>query len=297
MLSYESMTERQRQLYDRVKNASGTLLLDPYHANDPNLLGDAEAQAIAEALKVNTTLIVLNLDYNQIGNAGAKAIAKALKVNKTVKEICLFYNCIDKRVFRAVYEIRNGKCSSENFINCQINPLAFSLLPRFASVEDIQEVFRMLTSGLELENQPASLPALPTEIAELIMDEAQYWQSAQHTKRRNFHIDDPRWIMKVTVPQGNSIRVKAIQVLRDWSERPDNSDDCVFDLTVQDEQGDVQYECAVHPTFVKSNLALATIWPASHPILRQMREGWQVQVRASKFSLDVLFESLYVGYV
>ena len=45
-----------------------------------NIDGDgAKAKAIAEALKVNTTLTYLNLRFNYIGDECAKAIADALK--------------------------------------------------------------------------------------------------------------------------------------------------------------------------------------------------------------------------
>ena len=46
-----------------------------------NSIGDDGAKAIAEALKVNPVLTVLDLHYNNIGVDGAKAIAEALKVN------------------------------------------------------------------------------------------------------------------------------------------------------------------------------------------------------------------------
>ncbi|KJE97587.1 hypothetical protein, variant [Capsaspora owczarzaki ATCC 30864] len=343
MLSYESMTERQRELYDQVKNATRRLDLDRIRIGGAeaqaiaealkvntkltslnlwsnqlgeagaqaiavalkvnktltaldlqlNQLGDAGAQAIAEALKVNTTLTWLSLNDNLIGDAGAQAIAEALKVNKTVTLLDLDYNCIGIVGSQAIHEACKDKSGFRRLLHDQINPLAFSLLPRLASAEDIQEVLGMLTSGLELQNQPPSLPALPTEIAELIMDKAHYWQGVQKTYR--LWTDERPSSLKVRLPQGDSIRVKAIQVLRDWK-RPNNIGDCAFDLTVRDEKGAVQYECAVHPTFVNRNLALATIGSASHPIVRQMREGWQVRVQPP-FAQDVLLGRLYVGYV
>ncbi|XP_011270673.1 hypothetical protein, variant [Capsaspora owczarzaki ATCC 30864] len=266
---------------------------------DKNQIGDAGAQAIAEALKVNTTLTELRLHQTQIGDVGAQAIAEALKGNPTGITVDLNSNCIDRAFVQLVKQAQKTKNRGLYLSNdTQFNPLVFSLLPRLASTEDIQAVLGMLTSGLELENQSQSLPALPTEIAELIMDEAYYWQGVQHAKRMH---GDQHYTLTVTVPRsviGNSIRVKTIQVLREWKLCPDTISDCVFDLTVQDEQGAVRYECLVQPTFVDSNLLqLATIWPANHPILRQMREGWQVRVARSKSNEYVRFEALYVGYV
>eukprot|EP00808_Paulinella_micropora_P021778 g53541.t1 len=51
-----------------------------------NNIGDAGAQAIGEALKVNTSLATLILD-NKIVDAGATAIAKALQVNPILKQL------------------------------------------------------------------------------------------------------------------------------------------------------------------------------------------------------------------
>ncbi|KJE95170.1 serine/threonine-specific protein kinase NAK, variant [Capsaspora owczarzaki ATCC 30864] len=82
-LSYEAMTPEQRELYEKVKNASGELSFRYHH------IGDVEAQAIAEALKVNTTLTQLTLQRNQIGDVGAQAIAEALKMNTTLTQFDL----------------------------------------------------------------------------------------------------------------------------------------------------------------------------------------------------------------
>ncbi|KJE96429.1 hypothetical protein CAOG_010019 [Capsaspora owczarzaki ATCC 30864] len=147
--------------------------------------------------------------------------------------------------------------------------------------------------GPELKDQSTFLPALPAEIADIIMDEAQHWQGVQHTKRDPYE-DRP---VKVTVPQsihGNSTRVKAIQVVRDTKNLYYRIGDNVFDLIVRDEQGAVQYEYAAKATFVNSTLVSATLWPASTPIIRQIRVGWQVQVQPSESARDVLFESLVV---
>ncbi|XP_004346110.1 hypothetical protein CAOG_05437 [Capsaspora owczarzaki ATCC 30864] len=266
-----------------------------------NQIGDAGAQAIAEALKVNMTLTHLDLHRNQIGDAGAQAIAEALKVNTTLTYVSLRFNCIGNAGLQAIGEARQvNRTLTRLIIDDQINPLAFSLLSRLATAEDLQTVFHLLTGGLALEDQPTSLPALPTEIVELILDEAHYWQGVQHTKRSRFGDDTPKRILKVTLPQrvnGNSIRVKAIHVLRDTRNRSDRIDDSGFDLIVRDERGAVRYECSEKATIVNSNLELVTVLPANHPVIRHMRAGWQVQVRASKSPDDVLYESLYVGYV
>ena len=47
-----------------------------------NDIGKEGAKALAEALKVNTTLTSLNLDNNKIGKKERKALGAALKINR-----------------------------------------------------------------------------------------------------------------------------------------------------------------------------------------------------------------------
>jgi hypothetical protein len=48
---------------------------------DGNRIGDEGAAALADALKVNTSVATIFLMSNQIGKLGALALAYALKVN------------------------------------------------------------------------------------------------------------------------------------------------------------------------------------------------------------------------
>ncbi|MBM94117.1 MAG: hypothetical protein CMF51_05145, partial [Legionellales bacterium] len=50
--------------------------------------------ALAEALKTNATLTVLNLRDNNIGPEGAIALADALKINTTLTYLSLWNNTI-----------------------------------------------------------------------------------------------------------------------------------------------------------------------------------------------------------
>lgn len=52
-------------------------------------MGGAGAAALAEALKVNTTVHTLALSDNVVGAAGAAALAEALKVNSTLHTLDL----------------------------------------------------------------------------------------------------------------------------------------------------------------------------------------------------------------
>ncbi|XP_004363676.2 connexin 32 [Capsaspora owczarzaki ATCC 30864] len=121
-MSYESMNQKQRKLYDKVKKASGVLNLQKSEVGDAeaqaiaealkvnttvlqnNQIGDAGAQAIVESLKVNTTLTELGLQNNQIGDAGAQAIAETLKVNTTLAELALGGNQIGDAGAQAMTE-------------------------------------------------------------------------------------------------------------------------------------------------------------------------------------------------
>ncbi|KJE91132.1 hypothetical protein CAOG_009530 [Capsaspora owczarzaki ATCC 30864] len=92
------MSERQRELFDKVENACKALDMDC------SQIGEDEAWAIAEALKVNRTLNDLNLRENQLGDAGARAIAETLKVNTTLNWLHLGQNQIGDAGARAIAE-------------------------------------------------------------------------------------------------------------------------------------------------------------------------------------------------
>jgi pantoate kinase len=80
--------------YDRAVVVSVGLQLNPTLLSltftlSWNGAGDSGVAAIAEALKVNSTLQLLNLDCNKIGDSGAVAIVEALKVNSTLQALGL----------------------------------------------------------------------------------------------------------------------------------------------------------------------------------------------------------------
>ena len=57
-----------------------------------NSIGNEGAIAISESLKLNHSIININLDDNNIGNEGVIAISEALKHNHTITEIDLSEN-------------------------------------------------------------------------------------------------------------------------------------------------------------------------------------------------------------
>ena len=77
-----------------------------------NRLGDAEASAIAEALKLNKTLTRLEADMTYIGAGGAIEIAEALKV-KTLTRLDVDRNNIGSAGARALRSIARSGCKVE----------------------------------------------------------------------------------------------------------------------------------------------------------------------------------------
>jgi len=71
----------------------------PCRTNRPELryndLGEGGGRALAEALRLNTTLASLNLSYNRLGEGGGLALAEALRLNQyniTVTSVNLYSN-------------------------------------------------------------------------------------------------------------------------------------------------------------------------------------------------------------
>ena len=67
-------------------------------------LGDDGARAIANALRVNSTLQTLDLFSNDIGADGTRAIAELLRVNTTLQSLDLGRNCMGDDEVRAIAE-------------------------------------------------------------------------------------------------------------------------------------------------------------------------------------------------
>ena len=59
-----------------------------------NSIGDAGAEALAQALHYNSTLTHLYLSSNSISDAGTVAFAQVLYHNSTLSALCMSNNCI-----------------------------------------------------------------------------------------------------------------------------------------------------------------------------------------------------------
>jgi Ran GTPase-activating protein (RanGAP) involved in mRNA processing and transport len=69
------------------------------------VVGEGGGRAIAEALRVNTTLTELNLGSNDLGDGAGRAIAEALRVNTMLTSLELGGNRLGKdEGLRAIVE-------------------------------------------------------------------------------------------------------------------------------------------------------------------------------------------------
>ena len=76
-------------------------------------IGDEGAKALAEALKVNTTVEKLDLMYCGIGDDGAAALAEALRSNTSLTELVFEGNGISEQVKEV---LRDAVAGREGFL-------------------------------------------------------------------------------------------------------------------------------------------------------------------------------------
>ena len=85
-----------------------------------NDVGAAGATAIAEGLKTNSTLQTLNLGFNKVGAAGATAMAEGLKTNSTLQTLNLHNNKVGDAGATAMAEgLKTNSTLQE--LNLQLN--------------------------------------------------------------------------------------------------------------------------------------------------------------------------------
>jgi len=91
----ESLTDALKLLPEELHNRIGL-------AN--NALGEDTGRALAETLRLNTTLRELELSYNNIGDDGARALAEALRRNTTLTSLRLADNALGEDTGSALTE-------------------------------------------------------------------------------------------------------------------------------------------------------------------------------------------------
>jgi hypothetical protein len=87
-------------------------------------------KALAEALKVNTSIKYIDLSCNQIGNEGMKKLSEAIKVNSSIKYISLFNNKIGSEGMVSLAEALKVNTSITNIFlyDNQIGPEGLKIL-------------------------------------------------------------------------------------------------------------------------------------------------------------------------
>jgi Ran GTPase-activating protein (RanGAP) involved in mRNA processing and transport len=102
----EAVELRENQLAVAVVLGACVLRLRVNTPIDHNALGEGGGQAIAAALRVNTTLTNLHFCYNSLGEGGRQAIAAALRVNTTLTELNLHDHSLGEGGAQAIAALR-----------------------------------------------------------------------------------------------------------------------------------------------------------------------------------------------
>ncbi|KAF9208864.1 hypothetical protein BGZ49_007297 [Haplosporangium sp. Z 27] len=93
--SFENrITRLSKAMWKGVTAYDLSAFIRDFERSGRNLIGNEGALALSEALKINATLITLNLGSNLIGYEGALALSEALKTNATLTTLGLKDNSI-----------------------------------------------------------------------------------------------------------------------------------------------------------------------------------------------------------
>ncbi|KAL0244800.1 hypothetical protein GEMRC1_008882 [Eukaryota sp. GEM-RC1] len=104
VIDWSKLSSKLKNCYDQmVRNEASTIDLSN------NSIGPEGAIAIAEALKVNSSVSGINLNNNSIGSEGAIAIAGALKVNYSVTRIDLLNNSINSQTQQSLKPLHKNR--------------------------------------------------------------------------------------------------------------------------------------------------------------------------------------------
>ncbi|KJE90829.1 hypothetical protein CAOG_002071 [Capsaspora owczarzaki ATCC 30864] len=156
IMTDQEMTATQRELYEQVQNASGTLSIQRQQ------IGQAEALAIARALEVNQRLTKLSLRWNEIDETGANAIAEALRENATLTQLDLHNNQIGASGARAIAEaLRVNKTLTQlDLHNNQIGAAGASAIAEALTVNGTLTQLGLSSNGIGVGGANAIAVAL-----------------------------------------------------------------------------------------------------------------------------------------
>ncbi|KAF9083380.1 hypothetical protein BGX29_003197, partial [Mortierella sp. GBA35] len=105
-------------LAEALKTNSTLTTLDLQYSK----IGSHEAQIMAEALKTNSTLTTLDLTHNKVGSNGTQALSEALKTNLTLTTLNLKFNSIESNGAQALAEALKTN-STLTTLNLQFNSI------------------------------------------------------------------------------------------------------------------------------------------------------------------------------
>ncbi|ORZ27906.1 hypothetical protein BCR41DRAFT_418888 [Lobosporangium transversale] len=83
-----------RSIYDDFNHLNNYFTAEEGSSVNQSSIGDEEAVALSEALKINTALATLNLNYNLMWREGAIALLEALKANTALIALSMEGNSI-----------------------------------------------------------------------------------------------------------------------------------------------------------------------------------------------------------
>jgi hypothetical protein len=129
---------------------------------DFSAMGDTCAIALADALKVNTTVAMLDLSETSIGEEGAKALADTLKINTTLTALNLGWNEIGAEGVAALAEALqvNTTLTELNLCFTEIGPVGAAALADAMKINTTLTALNLFGSEVGAEGAAALADAL-----------------------------------------------------------------------------------------------------------------------------------------
>ncbi|KAJ3429687.1 leucine-rich repeat-containing protein [Anaeramoeba flamelloides] len=112
-LSEDDLDKEEMQSLSEALKVNQTLIY--LNLRENRRIGDEGMQALNEALKVNQTLTNLDLGNNRIGNKGMQALSESLKVNQTLNQLGLAGNKIKDEGMQALSESLKSQLNAYPF--------------------------------------------------------------------------------------------------------------------------------------------------------------------------------------
>ncbi|XP_067040240.1 NLR family CARD domain-containing protein 3-like isoform X2 [Acropora muricata] len=144
------------------QHLSGTTVFYTFGKPVTNFIGDEGANSLAQALRVNTSLSLLNLSFNFIGVAGAISLARALRVNTSLSSLDLSRNSVGDEGASSLAEALkvNTSVSSLNLGNNSIGDEGANSLAQALRVNSSLSSLNLSTNSISGEGANSLAQAL-----------------------------------------------------------------------------------------------------------------------------------------